>query len=118
MLTFKKGVEIMAECNHVFIGKSDGVHCTRCGLHMHWVQFSTLLRGLPSGTRLADVIEIRQMDVPAPTKDNGKYRAKIAQMKTKYAIRKRSTSLQDGIVGLCIKGVSKERNSESAYLSK
>ena len=23
----------MAECNHVFIGKSDGVHCTRCGLH-------------------------------------------------------------------------------------
>ena len=23
----------MAECNHVFIGKSDGVYCTRCGLH-------------------------------------------------------------------------------------
>ena len=67
---------------------------------MHWVQFSALLRGLPSGTRFADVIEIRQMDVPAPTKDNGKYRAKIAQMKAKYAIRKRSTSLQDGMVGL------------------
>ena len=24
----------MAECNHVFIGKVDGVHCTKCSLHM------------------------------------------------------------------------------------
>ena len=24
----------MAECNHVFIGRSDGVNCTKCGLHM------------------------------------------------------------------------------------
>lgn len=67
---------------------------------MHWMQFSALLRGLPSGTRLADVIEIRQMEVPAPTKDNGKYRAKIAQLKAKYAIRKRSASLKNGLVGL------------------
>ena len=67
---------------------------------MHWVQFSALLRGLPSGTRLADVIEIRQMEIPAPTKDNGKYRAKIAQLKAKYAIRKRSASLQDGLAEL------------------
>ena len=22
------------ECKHVFIGKYDGVHCTKCGLHM------------------------------------------------------------------------------------
>ena len=67
---------------------------------MHWMQFSALLRGLPSGTRLADVIEIRQMELPAPTKDNGKYRTKITQLKAKYAIRKRSTSLQNGLVGL------------------
>lgn len=67
---------------------------------MHWVQFSALLRGLPSGTRLAEVIEIRQMEIPAPTKDNGRYRAKVVQMKTKYAIRKRSTSLQNSVVGL------------------
>lgn len=24
----------MAECNHAFIGKTDGVHCTKCGLYM------------------------------------------------------------------------------------
>ena len=25
----------MPECNHVFIGRADGVHCTKCGLHMN-----------------------------------------------------------------------------------
>lgn len=24
----------MSDCPHIFIGKADGVHCTRCGLHM------------------------------------------------------------------------------------
>ena len=24
----------MVECNHEFIGRSDGVHCTKCGLLM------------------------------------------------------------------------------------
>lgn len=24
----------MAKCNHNFIGRSDGVHCTKCGLRM------------------------------------------------------------------------------------
>ena len=24
----------MAECNHVFVGKHDGVYCTKCNLHM------------------------------------------------------------------------------------
>jgi hypothetical protein len=29
----------MAECNHVFIGRSDGVHCTKCGLHMRAAEY-------------------------------------------------------------------------------
>lgn len=24
----------MAECNHSFVGRVDGVHCIKCGLHM------------------------------------------------------------------------------------
>lgn len=30
-------------CPHVFIGKSDGVHCTRCGLHLSLQQYHELL---------------------------------------------------------------------------
>lgn len=29
-----QGGNEVAECNHVFIGKVDGVHCTKCSLHM------------------------------------------------------------------------------------
>ena len=29
-----QGGNKVAECNHVFIGRSDGVHCTKCGLRM------------------------------------------------------------------------------------
>ena len=33
----------MAECNHVFIGRSDGVHCTKCGLHMSAAEYVKFL---------------------------------------------------------------------------
>ena len=34
MPIFKKRGDTMTECKHIFIGRSDGVHCTKCGLHM------------------------------------------------------------------------------------
>lgn len=30
-------------CPHIFIGKADGVHCTRCGLHLTAQQYHELL---------------------------------------------------------------------------
>ena len=33
----------MAECNHVFIGRSDGVHCTKCGLYMTAEDYAAFL---------------------------------------------------------------------------
>ena len=30
-------------CPHVFIGRADGVHCTRCGLHLTAQQYHELL---------------------------------------------------------------------------
>lgn len=26
--------DVQKSCHHVFIGRADGVHCTRCGLHL------------------------------------------------------------------------------------
>lgn len=37
----------MAECNHVFIGRSDGVHCTKCGLHMSASEYIKYLNPEP-----------------------------------------------------------------------
>lgn len=33
----------MTDCHHVFIGRTDGVHCTRCGLHLTAQQYHELL---------------------------------------------------------------------------
>lgn len=33
----------MGECKHMFIGKSDGVHCRKCGLHLTAQQYHELL---------------------------------------------------------------------------
>lgn len=33
----------MTDCRHVFIGRADGVHCTRCGLHLTPQQYHELL---------------------------------------------------------------------------
>ena len=67
---------------------------------MHWCEFFALLKGLPEGTRFADVIGIRQMPLPAPTKDNGQYRAKLARMKAKYALKKTRASAMDGLASM------------------
>lgn len=31
------------KCVHIFLGKEDGVHCTRCGLHLTATQYHELL---------------------------------------------------------------------------
>lgn len=36
------------ECDHVFVGRSDGVHCQKCGLHLSGREYVKLLnRGKP-----------------------------------------------------------------------
>ncbi len=34
----------MAECKHVFVGRSDGVHCTKCGMHMSAKEYASYLQ--------------------------------------------------------------------------
>ena len=33
----------MADCKHVFIGRTDGVHCTRCGLKLSPAEYAALM---------------------------------------------------------------------------
>lgn len=54
---------------------------------LHWWTFSALLAGLPSDTRLMEVIKVRTMDVPKPTKYNAEQIEEIMRLKAKYKIR-------------------------------
>lgn len=38
----------MAECNHVFIGRSDGVHCLKCNLTMNASDYLRYLKSKKS----------------------------------------------------------------------
>ena len=43
----------MEECNHIFIGKADGVHCTRCGAHFSADEYSAMQKTKNAGTEQA-----------------------------------------------------------------
>lgn len=54
---------------------------------MHWREFTELLKGIPRETRLGEVIALRQMEIPEPTKHNAKERAELIRAKAKVAIK-------------------------------
>lgn len=54
---------------------------------MHWQTFCELLANLPSDTAFAEVVSIRTREIPQPTKYNSKERAKLIQLKARYAIK-------------------------------
>lgn len=76
-----------------------GINLNKCR-NMHWCEFFALLKGLPEGTRFADVVGVRQTPMPKPTKDNAEYRARLSRMKAKYALKKHGLSVQDGLTSM------------------
>lgn len=55
--------------------------------NISWFQFCELLSCIPSGTRLADVIDIRTRPMPKPTKHNAQERRRLLEAKAAVAIR-------------------------------
>ena len=53
---------------------------------LQWKNFCELLDGLPDKTKLKEVMRIRAMDVPEPTKYNQKERQQIMELKAYYAL--------------------------------
>ena len=67
-------------------------------LKMHWWEFLSLFQGLPSGTHLSNVIEIRSKEIPA--KMNPKDKNKLMKAKEQYRLNTKQTlSLNDVFLG-------------------
>lgn len=64
---------------------------------LSWKSFCELLDGLPEKTKLKEVMRIRAMDVPEPTKYNQKERRNIIQLKAYYALPVKGTGGQKGL---------------------
>ena len=54
---------------------------------LHWWKFQVLLAGLPSNTRLMEIVKIRTMPVPKPTKYNHEQIQEIMRLKALYKIQ-------------------------------
>ena len=56
---------------------------------LHWIKFIALFGGLPSDTRLSDVMRIRSTPIPAPNKHNRKEIENLLRLKTAYALKEK-----------------------------
>ena len=72
--------------------------------NLHWWKFTALLRGLPSDTRLMEIVQIRTKPMPKATPYNAEERAQLARLKQQYRVHmtadEREQQLQDGLRGL------------------
>ena len=74
----------------------------RINLHtdaLTWREITELLQGIPR-TRLADRIEIRQREIPEPTKYNAKEREALIKAKAEVAIKKTPGQKEKALRGL------------------
>ena len=51
---------------------------------MHWWKFLALFNGLPDGTKLSQIIEIRGKDIPKNA--DAKYKARLTELKERFAL--------------------------------
>lgn len=73
---------------------------------LHWLEFQSLLAGLPEGSRYSEVLGIRARPMPAPTKYNAEERAWLARAKAELAIKmtdaERERSLEHSLRGVAL----------------
>ena len=53
---------------------------------LHWKKFIALFQGLSDKTKIKEIMRIRGMDIPDPTKYNQKERQNIIELKSYYAL--------------------------------
>lgn len=58
----------MESCNHVFIGRANGVHCTRCGLHLTAEEYAKRCN-VKAGNALAEKNSTAPQKVPRKKKE-------------------------------------------------
>lgn len=84
-----KLTDAQKSCPHVFIGKADGVHCTRCGLHLTAQQYHELLHPPEDEQDAADTATDKE---PAEDEKPAESAAKAPQAKPKRTRKKKEAT--------------------------
>lgn len=59
-----------------------------------------MLQSIPNNTRIAEIMAIRGMEMPKPTKYNAEERARIGRLKSQFAIKSTQSDIIEGLHGL------------------
>ncbi|MEM5012063.1 Gp15 family bacteriophage protein [Niallia taxi] len=62
---------------------------------LHWDKFLSLLNSLSKDTKLVEVINIREQEVPAPTKHNSRERQRILELKRIYRLESEEEAVNE-----------------------
>ena len=95
--------DVIVDLEYIYAGFLQSYGIDLDGEDLSIEKFIALLKGLPSDTRLADIIKIRTMEVPKPTKYNAKQIADIMRMKHEFALDKGNTAKSMKALGNTIK---------------
>ena len=82
----------MTDCHHVFIGRADGVHCTRCGLHLTARQYHELLHPPEGQQNAADTEPDKE---PAEDEKTAESAAEAPQAKPKRTRKKKEATASE-----------------------
>lgn len=81
-------IDFTQDADYIYAAFLQAYHIDLTKDRIHWCAFSRLLKSIPKGTRMREIIDIRQMPIPEPTKHNARERAEIMQAKASVAIKK------------------------------
>lgn len=74
-----------------------GIDLVECQGRLHWKKFIALFQGLPENTKIREVMRIRGMEQPKPTKHNQKEIQELMELKAYYALGYREENGKEGL---------------------
>lgn len=95
----KKLMDFEADSDYIYASfkQAYGMDLIRERGRLQWKNFCKLLDGLPDKTKLKEVMRIRAMELPEPTKYNQKERQNIMELKAYYALPVKGTNGENGL---------------------
>lgn len=81
-----KTIDLKKDWQYIYAGfqQAYGINLFRDDLH--YLEFIALVNGLPSNTRMSQIIDIRTRPIPQATKWNQKEIARLNELKTEFAL--------------------------------
>lgn len=85
----KRLYDLVQDANYIYASflQDYGMDLFEMHGRLHWKKFVALLGGLSEKTKFVEVIKIRKMKVPMPTKHNAEERKQILELKRTYALK-------------------------------